>query len=221
MNTSKLNNFDGAQKSKISDIKEAAKKSWNFIWKDDSWLSWIVSLILAFIIVKFIFFPLLSLALGTSLPLVVVESSSMSHASSGSFLGNIFSTSASFNSWWNQAKPWYEEKNITKQEAESWPMKTGMEKGDIIVVYGRNKPEIGDTIVFNANTQYPIIHRVIDIFEINGQVIYSTKGDNNPGQLEIEKSIPENALIGKAIFKIPKLGWIKLAFVEIINLFKG
>ena len=199
-------------------IKENLKKFWNFVWKEDSWQSWIVSLILAFIIVKFIFFPLLSLILGTSLPLVVVESGSMHH--SGSFIGNIFETKSNFNEWWQQAGNWYEEKSITKEQAEKWQLRIGLEKGDIIVVYRRGEPEVGDIIIFNANTQYPIIHRVISISEVNGNKVYSTKGDNNPGQLEIEKQIPENAIIGKAVFKIPKLGWLKLIVVQFFNLFK-
>ena len=198
-------------------IKENLKKFWNFVWKEDSWQSWIVSLILAFIIVKFIFFPLLSFILSASLPLVVVESGSMHHP--GTFLGNVFGTQASFDEWWQQAGNWYEEKNIVKEQAEKWPLKTGMEKGDIIVVYGREEPEVGDIIIFSADRQYPIIHRIISITEINGEKIYSTQGDNNSGQLEIEKQIPENTIIGKAVFKIPKLGWLKLIVVQFVNLF--
>jgi signal peptidase I len=198
-----------------TNIKEALKKFWNFVWKDDSIWSWIVSLILAFIIVKFIFFPLLSLALGSSLPLVVVESGSMHHP--GTFLGNWFGTQGSFDSWWNQQGAWYLDRGFTKSQIESWSMRTGMEKGDIIVVYGRGTVHIGDIIIFNANTQYPIIHRVINITEINGQIFYSTKGDNNPGQLSIEQQIPSSAILGKASFKIPKLGWIKLAFAGIFQ----
>lgn len=194
------------------------KKFWNWLWHSDSFLSWIVALIFAFIIVKFIFFPLLSFMLGTSLPLVVVESGSLSHPQS-SFLGNTFSTSNSFNNFWSQQGAWYEERNISKTEASSWPFRTGMEKGDIIVVYGRGKLEVGDVIIFNAGQAHPIIHRIIKIEQINGETIYSTKGDNNPDQLTIEKSIPENAVIGKSIFKIPKLGWLKLAFVEISKSF--
>lgn len=190
---------------------------WNWLWHSDSILSWIVALIFAFIIVKFIFFPILSLIFQTSLPLVVVESSSMHHP--GSFLGNAFSTTNSFNSWWQSSSEWYLEKNITAEQASSWPFRTGMEKGDIIVVSGWGNPEIGDVIIFNANQQHPIIHRIIKIEQISNQAVYSTKGDNNPGQLEIEKQIPENAVIGKSVFKIPKLGWLKLIFVEILNAF--
>lgn len=203
---------------KAEDIKENIKKFFRWLWKSDSWLSWLISLVLAFIIVKFIFFPLLSLVLATSLPLVVVESGSMHHP--GGFIGNTLSLQGSFDTWWQLNKNWYEQRNITKKEAEKWNLRTGMEKGDIIIVSGHGKPKIGDIIIFNANQAHPIIHRVINKTTINGQVVYSTKGDNNPDQLYIEKQIPEDAIVGRAIFRIPKLGWIKLFFVEIINSFR-
>ncbi|MBU3912730.1 MAG: signal peptidase I [Nanoarchaeota archaeon] len=202
----------------VKNIKEEIKKSWDWLWHSDSLLSWVVALIFAFIIVKFIFFPLISVILATKLPLVVVESGSMSHP--GSFFGNTFSTHSAFNEWWQSSFEWYESHNIQKSQAEYWPLRTGLEKGDIVVVYGWSKPHEGDIIIFNANQQYPIIHRVVKIETINNELIYSTKGDNfltNQDQLDIEKQIPESAIIGKAAFRIPKLGWLKLFFVEIIN----
>jgi signal peptidase I len=197
------------------------KKFWNFVWKDDSVWSWIVSLILAFIIVRFIFFPLLSLTLATSLPLVVVESGSMHHP--GGFLGNTVGTTGNvispdaFSSWWENKGRWYQEKGINEKEAESWPLRTGLEKGDIVIVYGRSKQKIGDIIIFEANQAHPIIHRIISISTINGKTVYGTKGDNNPDQLFVEKQIPEDVIVGKAVFRIPKLGWLKLIFVELFN----
>lgn len=187
-------------------------KFWNWLWHSDSIWSWIVSLALAFIIVKFIFFPTLSFALGTSLPLVVVESSSMEHPKAG-FIGNVIGTQDSFNNWWETKGDWYFDKGIEKQEASEWPLKTGFDKGDIMIVYGRGELEVGDVVIFNANQKHPIIHRIVSIDENTG--IIQTKGDNNPTQLSVEKEILENAVVGKAVVKIPKLGWLKLAFVEI------
>jgi len=190
-------------------------KAWDWIWHSDSILSWIVALALAFIIVKFIFFPILSFLLGTSLPLVVVESSSMEHP--GSFLGNLFLTESSFDSWWQEKGDWYKEQGINKQTAETWPLKTGFDKGDIIIVSGRFNPIIGDVIIFNGNAKYPIIHRIIEVDEDT----VATKGDNNSGQLSSEKSIDKEEIIGKAVFRIPKVGWLKLFFVEVWKGFSG
>ena len=193
------------------------KKIWDFLWKDDSIWSWIVSLLLAFIIVKFVFFPLLSLAFATKLPLVVIESGSMHH--SGSFFGNVLGLERNFELWWNENGEWYEKKGINKSVAAKWKFRTGMEMGDIILVSGWDKKlEIGDVIIFNANSRHPIIHRIIKIDKKNNEKIYSTKGDDNEEQLISEKEIKENAVLGKAIFKIPKLGWIKLEFVKLLGI---
>ncbi len=197
-------------------IKKKIKKAWNWLWYSDSLLSWIVSLIIAFILVKFVFFPFLSLVLGTSLPLVVVESESMKHPQAG-FVGNVIGLEDSFELWWQSQGDWYEDRNIEKSQASEWPLKTGFDKGDIMLVWGRGNLEIGDVIIFNANAKHPIIHRIVDIDKNKG--VIETKGDNNIAQLHDEKSITENAVIGEAVFRVPKLGWIKLVFVEIINAF--
>lgn len=192
--------------------KSAISKIWNFLWKDNSVWSWIVSLILAFIIVKFIFFPLLSFVFATPLPLVVVESGSMHHSG---FLGNTFGTSADFEFWWTEHSAWYLERGINKEKALAWPIHNGMEIGDIIVISGRGKINVGDVIVFNAGQSHPVIHRVIEIKNINNTIYYSTKGDNNPNQLSVEKEIPSSSVLGKSLFRIPKIGWIKLVFTKI------
>ena len=78
------------------------KKFWNFL-KKDTWQSWIVSIILIIVFIKFIFFPVLSLLTGSPLPLVVIESCSMYHESN-------------FEEWWSKNSEWYNGKDISKQE---------------------------------------------------------------------------------------------------------
>lgn len=153
------------------------------------------------------------------MPLVVVESSSMHHP--GSFIGNVIGLENNFKIWWEQGKSWYETRGIDEAEASTWPLSTGLEKGDIVIVTRANQPAIGDIIIFNANQAHPVIHRIVNIKSVNGEIVYSTKGDNNADQLYVEKQIPEDALIGKATFKIPKLGWLKLGLVEFINSFRN
>ena len=112
----------------FKELKSKIKKTWNWIWNSDSILSWIVALILIFLIVKFIFFPTLSLIFGTSLPLAGVESSSMDHQivkeDSGilTLCGEIYSEEQkkeinhiNFNEYWNRCGNWYvNNKHITK-----------------------------------------------------------------------------------------------------------
>ena len=200
------------------------RKIWEFLWKSNSVLSWIVNIILIFLIVKFIIFPILSLIFATSIPFVIVESSSMHH-------------NGNFDNWWESHGRWYLNNNITKQEIlDYWPYKEGFNKGDIMIIYGRGKTyKKGEVIVFNVPSQKtPIIHRVV---YTNG-TYYSTKGDNNQDQIveyknlfgrivkkgsfgaikyKDETEIYPDEILGKAIGRIKYLGWVKLVFVELFN----
>ncbi|MBU0958235.1 MAG: signal peptidase I [Nanoarchaeota archaeon] len=198
-----------------NNTKNQLKKFWNFVWNDNSWQSWVVSLLLAFIFIKFIFFPLLALILGSSMPLVVVESCSMYHGEAG-FFRNLFQTQSALDAWWDEKGTWYlTNTDLTKQDTENWPIAGGFEKSDIIILTSPKNLEIGDTIVFDGQQRYPIIHRIIKISEDpSGRKIYSTKGDNNNGQNPSETQINQEQIIGKASLIIPKLGWIKLIFYE-------
>ncbi len=193
---------------KKGEFKKFLKKFWQTVWKDESLKGWIISIVFIFIIIKFVFFPVLNLATGTSLPLAIVESCSMYHE------GNMFSD---YESWWSKHSEKYSDLKINKTEFKNFDFKNGFSKGDILFIVGQKpkKLEKGDVIIFNAKRQNPIIHRIIDIRKENESLIFETIGDNNNGQLEIEKNIHENQLVGKAIFRIsPSLGWIKLIFYE-------
>lgn len=187
----------------------AIKKTWDFLWNGDSWLSWITFIIVIFIFIRFIFFPGISLITGTQLPIVIVESCSMYH-------GDTFST------WWNNNKDFYIENNMSKTDFQQFTLPDGFAKGDIFFVTGV-KPQnikVGDVIIFQSGNQNrPIIHRVVSTDPLQ------TKGDNNIGQFSPsllnnpekidETNISPNQIIGKVVnFKIPFLGWLKLIFYE-------
>ncbi len=176
-------------------IKEILKKSWDFL-REDSWSSLIVTLVLAFIIIKYVFFPLLSFLTGTSLPLVIVESCSMYHSTN---IDDVLKN------------PIYSQNGISLDDSKSWPFQYGLGKGDVVFAVGAKNVKVGDVIIFQADTAYPIIHRVIKID--NGLI--TTKGDHNrisiPG---VEESISQDRLIGKAVFRVPFVGWAKLIFYE-------
>lgn len=211
------------------------KEAWNWVWNSDSFLSWIVALVLIFVFVKFIFFPLLALIMGTTLPLAGIESSSMDHRvikdDSGRFglCGNSYLKKdyKDFDEYWEICGSWYEENDITKEEFSKFSMKNGFSKGDIVVVYGRFQPKLGDIIIFRANPESiaprPIIHRIVKIEDNK----IETKGDHNRLQLTSsnnayltdETNINNNQLIGKALFKIPYLGWPKIWLVEFLKVF--
>lgn len=191
-------------------VEESLKKFWYLVWKDNSLKGWIFSIIIIFVFIKLIFFPLLSLVTGTSLPLAIVESCSMYHE------GNLFSD---YDKWWERHEGKYENFNINKTKFRDFRFTNGLNKGDILFLTGTSSENlgVGDIIVFTADQQYPVIHRIIDKEKEpgTGEYIFSTIGDNNNGQLEFEKNIKSNEIIGKAQLKLaPYLGWIKLIFFE-------
>jgi signal peptidase I len=190
-------------------FKNFWKRFWFLIWKDDSIKGWVISIIVMFIFIKFIFFPILSVATGTVLPLAIVESCSMYHQ------GNLFSD---YDDWWQRHQTKYTDLGLNKEQFRDFTLKNGFNKGDILFIIGEDPKNIniGDIIIFNANKQNPLIHRVIKK-ELNeqGKYIFSTIGDNNNGQLSVETAIHENQIIGKASFKLaPYVGWAKLIFFE-------
>ncbi len=90
------------------------------------------------------------------------------------------------------------------------------DRGDMLLIMGDRTPQISDVIVYDvAGYNYPIIHRVI---KINDDGTYQTRGDHNSGQLAFEKSIQASQIKGKAVFKMPYLGWVKLAPMKILGI---
>ena len=181
-------------------ILDPLKKFWRFL-KKDTWQSWVVSLVLAFIIIKFLFFPVLGFVTGSSLPLVVVESCSMYHA-------------GKFDSWWNSNSAWYERQGISEKDFRNFAFRNGLNKGDIILVYGRGDYGLGDVVIFESVYKFPLIHRVVELGDVDGIAMIATKGDNNNNQLPSEKDIKEEEVLGKALLRVPGLGWVKLIFFE-------
>ena len=183
-------------------------KIWKFLWKDDSIASWIVNLVLAFVIVKFIVYPLLGLIFSTTHPIVAVFSHSMEHP-------------GGFDEWWRSQSDWYETYGFSKTDAKKWPLRNGFNKGDIIILIGKKPKDIlgGDVIVFQGNSNDPIIHRVIRRRLENNTYYYQTKGDNNPDSFEGlgETNIKQDKVIGTGVFRIPLLGWVKIFFVDLLS----
>ena len=169
------------------------------MWKDDSLISWVVNIILAFLIVKFLIYPGLGLALGTGYPVVAVVSNSMHHE------GN-------FDDWYESKGDWYD---LSKDEMENWIFNNGFNRGDIMFLKKANDLEIGDVIVFRGNSNNPIIHRVVEVNED----YYATKGDNNMDSFAAlgEDHIEDSQVIGKAFGRIPLLGYVKIIFSEVLG----
>jgi len=73
--------------------------------------------------------------------------------------------------------------------------------GDMVIIQkcSPNDVKIQDVIEYQMEG-YTVIHRIIDIYQEDGEFFFITKGDNN----KVEDKIPvrEDQLIGKVIFKV-------------------
>ncbi len=219
--------------------KTTWQKIWYFIWEDDSVLSWFVNIVIAFILIKYLVYPGLGLVFGTSHPVVAVVSGSMEHKTIPpcveekndvcikystiyfQICGETFpeKQEVDLDFFWDTCGEFYRARNINKLQFEEFPFKNGFNTGDIMVLVGK-KPEdinVGDVIVFQGNRPDPVIHRVIEKNE-DGEITFTTKGDHNSQILKMEQDITEERIIGKAVFRIPFLGYVKIWFVSFLKM---
>jgi signal peptidase I len=229
---------------KAKSWKKTFRKVWHFIWEDDSPLSWIVNIVVAFFLIKYLIYPGLGLVFATSHPVVAVVSGSMEHGAARScdkswvsdygdryciekgedweICGKIFEDkpSSSLDSFWNNCGDFYDDYGIDKENFSKFSFKNGFNTGDIIVLFGR-KPEklqIGDVIVFQASHRPdPIIHRIIKKEEVSGEYFFTTKGDHNADIHPFEQDFSSKSIIGRAVFRIPFLGYIKIWAVDMLK----
>lgn len=226
-------------KKQTKKIKKGLRKVWWFIWEDNSIWSWIVNIILAFVIIKFLVYPALGFMLGTTHPVVAVVSSSMEHNSvpicldysngrctlykQGKYAICGFEINEkrflNFDEYYDLCGEWYEKNTDTTKEAfREFKFKNGFNKGDIMVLARAKDIEAGDIIVFYVEHRAdPIIHRVIEVTEKG----YTTKGDHNHDSAGFEKDIEKDKVIGRAVMRVPLLGWIKIGFIGLLRLFAG
>jgi signal peptidase I len=151
------------------------------------------------------FFFGLQLALGTNVPVRVVESGSMCVPYDGAC-----------NGW-------------------SHPFDHTLHVGDIIVIQKVNPEDLNtnypnsDIIVYENPTDptsTPIVHRIAAVDNINGTLYFQTKGDGNsatkwpnvpsPQQYDSRtlwssgQGVSQDLVIGKVVMRIPYFGWITL-----------
>lgn len=65
--------------------------------------------------------------------------------------------------------------------------------------------EVGDVITFELGNGVRGTHRIIEVLDNNGEISFITKGDAN--EMEDNKPVVEDAIVGQVKFTIPKLGF--------------
>jgi hypothetical protein len=107
-----------------------------------------------------------------------------------------------------------------------FPIQGGFERGDLLIVQGVNsisEISVGDVLIIDRGPGVtPLTHRVVEVWEENGEVRLKTKGDANSQSWEYfyevnrrvsgDYPISPNQILGKVIFVIPKIGYISLWF---------
>lgn len=162
--------------------------------------TWWGNIILGFAAALIFYYVILSLLLSSNTPVVAVVSGSMEHDES---------VDADHYGWLE------ENLGYNKTYIDSWPIKNGFNVGDMPIVKGRDKYEVGEVIVYSVQgVKAPIIHRII---KINDDGTYQTKGDNNNAQNFYEFSVRKEQIKGEVIFIIPKIGYFKVLFNKLFG----
>ena len=107
----------------------------------------------------------------------------------------------------------------------SGSMEPAFYRGDIVLIekadflgiqeFNVDDVQVGDVVVYNAEWfDQPVIHRVIDIVDINGTTMYKIKGDNNnaPDPYYVNKNqiVSKVVKFGDNLVVIPKVGYLSL-----------
>jgi signal peptidase I len=107
------------------------------------------------------------------------------------------------NRWWRTE---FERQGIS---TSNFPLQDGFAKGDLLLIRGADPAEIrvGDVVVYEGSRGL-IVHRVLKIWsDEGGNLIFQTKGDANA---PADTPIREEAVVGKVIAVVPKLGWLSI-----------
>ncbi len=91
-------------------------------------------------------------------------------------------------------------------------MSDTLERGHLLILQKRAQEDIyvGDIIVYNADwhTQAPVVHRIIQIENVTGELRYYTQGDNNNQPDPFYRTYED--IVGVVVFSIPFIGNITL-----------
>lgn len=105
----------------------------------------------------------------------------------------------------------------------SGSMEPDIKTGSLVVVSPDDDYERGDIITFSFDQKRePRTHRIKDVKMIEGELVYTTKGDAN--RSVDQRDVFKENIIGKVLFSIPYVGYLinfaktKLGFAILISI---
>lgn len=103
----------------------------------------------------------------------------------------------------------------TTYDTSSFPIQGGFERGDLVFIQGVSSPSeisVGDVLIIDRSPHNPtpLTHRVLAVWEDNGEVRFTTKGDRNPYLIADDMVVLPEKIVGKVVFVVPKLGFFSL-----------
>jgi signal peptidase len=96
----------------------------------------------------------------------------------------------------------------------SGSMRPTLEVGDVVIIAEASPDtvKLGDIIQFRQPNGITVVHRVVEVREVEGGKVFITKGDANSGP-DANPVVPAN-VEGKVVFKIPKIGWAAIGIKD-------
>jgi signal peptidase len=99
---------------------------------------------------------------------------------------------------------------------ESGSMEPVFYRGDLVIVRAVDPTTlvVGDIVIYNASSlngasgDVPIVHRIIEIQDVGGELRFITRGDNNPWPDRYYRT--EDDILAKVIGSVKYLGFVTL-----------
>jgi len=89
----------------------------------------------------------------------------------------------------------------------------------LVIVSPESDIRIGDVVLYEvelSKKKYKVLHRVIDIKEKKGQIVYITKGDNR--RYADAWYVSRDNVIGKLLFSVPYVGYVSYYGAHLLSL---
>lgn len=89
----------------------------------------------------------------------------------------------------------------------------------LVIVSPVDNINVGDIILYEielSNRKYKVLHRVVDIKEKGGNIVYITKGDNR--EYVDAWYVSKEEVVGKLLISIPYIGYISYYAVHLLGL---